>query len=107
MRRSAWLVLTLSLLVCVPGAAAATPDYFTFPAGYGVDDWGVTSDGAGNVWFTAKGPAHGGQPTPSLGRLIPAQASPGTSDGIAFFPLPDPVPVNCCANQARGVTFNP
>jgi streptogramin lyase len=112
MRRSAWLVLAVSMLVCAPGAAAATPEYFTFPAGYGVDDWGVTSDGAGNVWFTAKGPSHVSpasdtQPTPSLGRLIPAQASPGTSNGIAFFPLPDPTSVNCCANQARGVTFNP
>jgi streptogramin lyase len=108
MRRSAWLVLALSMLVWAPGAAsAATPEYFTFPAGYGVDDWGVTADGAGNVWFTAKSPNHGSQPTPSLGRLIPAQASPGTSDGIAFFPLPDPANVNCCANQARGVTFNP
>jgi hypothetical protein len=107
------LVLAVSMLVWAPGAAAAaTPEYFTFPAGYGVDDWGVTSDGAGNVWFTAKGPTHAStasstQPTPSLGRLIPAQASPGTSDGIAFFPLPDPDSVNCCANQARGVTFNP
>ncbi len=109
------MVLALSMLVWAPGAAAAappTPEYFTFPEGYGVDDWGVTSDGAGNVWFTAKGPTHAStsstnQPTPSLGRLIPAQASPGTSDGIAFFPLPDPANVNCCANQARGVTFNP
>jgi streptogramin lyase len=96
------------MLVWAPGAAsAATPEYFIFPAGYGVDDWGVTADGAGNVWFTAKSPNHGSQQTPSLGRLIPAQASPGTSDGIAFFPLPDPTSVNCCANQARGVTFNP
>ncbi len=107
MRRSAWLALAMSMLVWAPAAVAVTPDYFTFPAGYGVDDWGVTADGAGNVWFTAKSPDHGPQPTPSLGRLIPAQASPGTSDGIAFFPLPDPANVNCCANQARGVTFNP
>ncbi|MCW2993062.1 MAG: hypothetical protein JWQ18_557 [Conexibacter sp.] len=107
MRRSAWIAGLVMLCAWAPGAAAATPDYYTFPAGYGVDDWGVTADGAGNVWFTAKSPSHGQQPTPSLGRLIPAQASPGTSDGIAFFPLPDPADVNCCANQARGVTFNP
>jgi streptogramin lyase len=107
MRRNAWIVGVLLLLAGAPAAAAATPEYYTFPAGYGVDDWGLTADGAGNVWFTAKSPAHGGQPTPSLGRLIPAQASPGTSNGIAFFPLPDPANVNCCANQARGVTFNP
>jgi streptogramin lyase len=107
MRRIGWIAGVVLLLAGAPAAQAATPDYYTFPAGYGVDDWGVTADGAGNVWFTAKSPAHGSQPTPSLGRLIPAQASPGTSDGIAIFPLPDPVGVNCCANQARGVTFNP
>jgi hypothetical protein len=107
MRRNAWIVGVVLLLAGAPAAMAATPEYFTFPAGYGVDDWGVTADGAGNVWFTAKSPPHGSQPTPSLGRLIPAQASPGTSNGIAFFPLPDPAGVNCCANQARGVTFNP
>jgi hypothetical protein len=113
MRRIGWIVGVVMLLACAPAASAVTPEYFTMPAGYGVDDWGVTSDGAGNVWFTAKSPdrlvgqpSHQ-QPTPSLGRLIPAQASPGTSNGIAFFPLPDPTPVNCCANQARGVTFNP
>ena len=58
MRRSAWLALALSMLVWAPGAAtAATPEYFTFPAGYGVEDWGVTADGAGNVWFGGQGPA--------------------------------------------------
>jgi streptogramin lyase len=114
MRRIGWIIGVVMLLAWVPRASAATPEYFTFPAGYGVDDWGVTADGAGNVWFTAKSPSRviqqppaPQQPTPSLGRLIPAQASPGTSNGIAFFPLPDPANVNCCANQARGVTFNP
>jgi streptogramin lyase len=107
MRRTAWILGAVMMLAGAPAASAATLDYFTFPAGYGVDDWGVTADGAGNVWFTAKSPPHGQQPTPSLGRLIPAQASPGTSNGIAFFPLPDPAGVGCCANQARGVTFNP
>jgi streptogramin lyase len=113
MLRIGWIAGVLLLLACgAPAARAATPDYFTFPAGYSVDDWGVTADGAGNVWFTAKGPTHvstvsATQPTPSLARLIPAQASPGTSNGIAFFPLPDPTPVNCCANQVKAVTFNP
>ena len=40
MRRSAWLVLAVSMLFCAPSAAAdVTPDYYTFPAGYGVDDY--------------------------------------------------------------------
>jgi streptogramin lyase len=108
MRRSAWLVLALSMLVWAPGAAAdVTPDYYPFPTGYTISNFGVTADGAGNIWFTAQSPPHGSQPTPSLARLIPAQSSPGTSNGIAFFPTPDPPNVNCCANQVRGVTFNP
>jgi streptogramin lyase len=108
MRRSAWLVLALSMLVCAPGAAAgATPDYYPFPTGYKIANWGVTADAAGNVWFTAENPHTGSQPIPSLARLVPAESSPGTSNGISFFPLPDPTPVNCCANQVKSVTFNP
>jgi streptogramin lyase len=108
MRRSAWLAVAMSMLVWAPGAVAdVTPDYYPFPAGYSVSNFGVATDGAGSIWFTAQSPPRGSQPTPSLARLIPAQASPGTSNGIAFFPTPDPPNVNCCANQVRGVTFNP
>ena len=91
MRRRAWLVLTLSMLVFTPGAAAdVTADYYPFPTGYKIANWGVTADGAGNVWFTAENPQAGGpRPVPSLARLVPAAASPGTSNGISFFPLPD------------------
>ena len=103
------MALTLSMLVWAPGAAAeVTADYYPFPTGYKIANWGVTADGAGNVWFTAENPQAGGpRPVPSLARLVPAAASPGTSDGIGFFPLPEPSPVNCCANQAKSVTFNP
>ena len=108
MRSRAWLVLALSTLVWAPGAAAdVTPDYYPFPTGYKIANWGVAADGAGNVWFTAEDPQTASRPVPSLARLVPAQASPGTSDGIGFFPLPDPSPVNCCANQVKSVTFNP
>jgi streptogramin lyase len=112
MRSRAWLILALSMLVCAPSAVAdVTPDYYPFPAGYTDSGASVTADGAGNIWFTAKGPSHvssvnSAQPTPTLARLVPGQAAPGTSTGFSFFPLPDPTPVNCCANQATAITFN-
>ena len=107
MRRSAWLVLTLSMLVWAPSAAAdVTPDYYPLPTGHTIAG-GVTADADGNVWFGVQGVPRSGQPTPSLARLTPAQASPGTSNGIATFPTPDPQNVNCCGNQLRSVAFNP
>src|ERR1700712_1667588 len=111
MRRIAGIAGAMALLVGAPSAGAVTPEYFTFPAGYSVSNFGVTADGAGNVWFTAQGPSHvsaqsATQPTTSLARLVPAQAAAGTSGGISFFPLPDPTPVNCCANQVRSVSYN-
>ncbi len=107
MRRRAWLVLTLSMLVWTPGAAAAaTPDYYPLPTGHTIAG-GVTADGAGNIWFGVQGVPRGSQPTPSLVRLIPGQASPGTSNGMAPFPTPDPPGIGCCGNQLRSVTFNP
>jgi streptogramin lyase len=101
------LALTVSMLVWMPGAAVgATPDYYPLPTGHTIAG-GVTADGAGSIWFGVQGVPRGSQPTPSLVRLIPAQASPGTSDGMAAFPTPDPSGVNCCGNQLRSVTFNP
>jgi hypothetical protein len=112
MRRIAGVVLgAVALLVGAPSAGAVTPEYFTFPAGYGVSNFGVTADGAGNIWFTAQAPSHNSsqsatQPTPALARLVPGQVAAGTANGISFFPLPDPVPLNCCANQVRSVSYN-
>ncbi|MET0604766.1 MAG: hypothetical protein ABW167_22490 [Baekduia sp.] len=107
MRSRAWLALALSMLVWAPGAAAdVTPDYYPLPTGHTIAG-GVTADGAGNIWFGVQAPPRSGQPTPSLARLIPAQASPGTGDGIAVFPTPDPPGIGCCGNQLRSVTFNP
>ncbi|MCW2985872.1 MAG: hypothetical protein JWR63_3442, partial [Conexibacter sp.] len=107
MRRIAAALGLLTLTLCATAPAAPAPEYFPFPAGSSVSNFGVTSDDAGDVWFTAQSPPNGSQPVASLARLIPSQATPGTSNGIAFFPTPDPADVNCCANQVRSVAFNP
>ena len=90
MRSRAWFALALSMLVWAPGAATgATPDYYPLPTGHTIAGGGVTADGAGNIWFGLRPRPRSGQPTPSLVRLIPAQASPGTSNGLG---LPDARP---------------
>jgi streptogramin lyase len=113
MRRTAVALSLLMLTLGAPVVArAAAPEYFSFPAGYGVSNFGVTADEQGNVWFGASSPNHvnpttmNSQPTPSLARLVPSQAAPGTSNGITFYPTPDPAGVNCCANQLRSVAYN-
>lgn len=111
MRRIA-TALGLLLAAALPSGASAAPEYFPFPAGYGVSNFGVAVDDHGAVWFGASGPNHtnpttaGPQPTPTLARLIPAQAHAGTSDGLAFYPTPDDPGVNCCANQLRSLAYN-
>jgi hypothetical protein len=109
MRRRAWLVLALSMLVWAPGAAAdVTPDYYPFPTGHSVSNVGVITDGAGYVWFSAQSPTPpgGAQPAASLARLIPSQASPNTSNGITFYPTPDPPSPSCCATQVRSLSYS-
>lgn len=106
-----WITL-LSLPATAP--AAVTPESFTTPSGYTVSNAGVAVDGAGDVWFGAAGPNHvpaGGssasQPTPSIGRLHPAGAHAGTSDGVTMYPTPDAPATSCCANQLRSLAYNP
>jgi hypothetical protein len=111
MRRIA-TALGLLLAAALPSEASAAPEYFPFPTGYGVSNFGVAVDDHGAVWFGASGPPHtnpttaGQQPTPTVARLVPAQAHAGTSDGLAFFPTPDDLDVNCCANQLRSLAYN-
>lgn len=100
-------VLGIMLLFAGAAPAAPTAEYFTFPSGYLVSNFGVTTDGTGNVWFGASSPANGGpQPVASLARLVPSEASPGTSNGITFYPTPDPANTNCCATQLRSVSYS-
>ena len=94
---AAYLVIALS---AVPAASAQTPQYFSLPAGYTAST-GIATAPDGTVWFVA-----GKSGDPSIGRLLPALAVPGTSDGVAAFPTPDVVGVGCCANTVRSVAFD-
>lgn len=109
------MALGLALATCLPATAGAAvaPEYFTLPAGYDASSWGVTADEQGNVWFGGKAPNHPRpsdpaeqQPTPALLRLVPAQAVPGTSNGITGYPTPEDAAVTCCGNQLRSVVYN-
>jgi streptogramin lyase len=115
MRRIAVLAGLTAMLLSLPAdaTAAATPDWFTMPTGFQVSNFGVAVDGTGDVWFGTAGPNHtpsGGsspsQPTPSIARLDPSAAHPGTSDGMTAYPTPDPPAQSCCANQLRSLTYN-
>jgi streptogramin lyase len=113
MRRIA-TALGLVLATCLPATAgAATPEYFNLPTGYTGSSFGVAADEQGNIWFGGAGPNHPSpsnpmqqQPTPSLIRLTPSQATPGTSNGLVGFPTPEDAGVNCCANQLRSLAYN-
>jgi hypothetical protein len=109
MRRTAWAIGLAMMLLVVPSAAAQTPEYFPFPTGYGVSNFGVAADGAGDVWFSAQTPQlpGGQQPVAALARMRPSEAVPGTSNGITFYPTPDPtVDPSCCATQVRSIAYN-
>jgi hypothetical protein len=106
MRRIALLTVLGTLLAGAPAALAQTPEYFDFPSGYRVGG-GVSADTAGNIWFGATTPKTMSQPQDpaSLARLVPGQATPGTSSGISFYPTPDPMNPSCCATSIRDVGF--
>ncbi len=107
MRRIALEAVLVGMLLWTASASAQTPEYFPFPTGYLISNFGVAADGAGDIWFSAQGPAEGGpQPKASLARLVPSQATPGTSNGITFYPTPDPLNPNCCATQVRSVAYS-
>ncbi|HEY6781285.1 MAG TPA: hypothetical protein VI111_10035 [Thermoleophilaceae bacterium] len=88
------------------GASAASadplPEYFNVPSGLNAGT-GIATAPDGTVWFAANPPA---SPAPSLGRLIPAQASPGTANGMSTFPTPTQPGTGCCANAVRSVAFD-
>jgi streptogramin lyase len=92
------------LLGSTAGAAAATPEYFDLPSGVGTEV-GMAVQPDGDVWFPAN---MGGSHTPGIGRLVPGEASPGTSDGITVFKTPEPAaePYPCCANAVRSVAVD-
>ena len=107
MRANLWGAVLLSTLLWTSSAAAVTPDYYPLPAGHSISNFGVASDGAGNVWFAVQAPPPApGPQVASLARLNVATATPGTSNGMTFFPTPDPPVPSCCATQVRSVGFS-
>jgi streptogramin lyase len=96
-----WLVAVMLLALCCAPAAAAdpVPEYFTMPAGYSAGT-GIATAPDGTVWLAAVRlfrPAE-------IGRLTPAQAAPGTSNGIATFPTPVLSPAG--SPSVRSVAFD-
>jgi streptogramin lyase len=98
------IVAVLLAMACAAPAASAAPvpQYFQLPAGYGAST-GITAAPDGTVWF-ATGPA--ASASAWIGRLSPALASPGTTDGISTFPTPTQVGTGCCVHSVRSVTFD-
>jgi hypothetical protein len=99
------LSVAAGLLLGSPaGAMAAAPEFFSMPSGIGTEV-GLAVQPDGTVWFPANlGASH----TPGIGRLKPAEASPGTANGISVFPTPKPAaePYPCCANAVRSVAVD-
>ena len=83
-------------------SAAPTPEYFNLPGGL-QPGAGIVAAPDGTVWFPANPVA---TPNPSLGRLVPAQATAGTTNGISIFPTPLKSGTGCCANQVRSVAYD-
>lgn len=100
------ICLTAAAILLLIGAPAASadpvPEYFNVPAGYGAGA-GIAPAPDGTVWFASNLTA---SPRPSVGRLVVAQASPGTANGMATFPTPTQPGAGCCANGVTSVAFD-
>ncbi len=99
------LALVAGVLLAVPaGASAATPEFFTLPAGI-TFEFGIAAQANGDVWFPAN---ENSTHTAGIGRLVPGEASAGTDHGVSVFPTPKPAaePYPCCANATRSVTVD-
>jgi hypothetical protein len=97
-------LIAVGVLVLLGAPAASAdplPEYFNVPTGY--TPGGITAAPDGTVWFASNPLA---SPVPSLGRLNPALAAPGTANGIDTFPTPTLTGAGCCANAVRGVAFD-
>ena len=81
MRRLIWVAVVASLVAAPAARAQVTPEYFNLPQGItaagGLD---VAPDGT--VWFGAASNT-AGELAP-IGKLDPAQAAPGTANGVTM-----------------------
>ena len=105
--RLALIAAAILLVLCAPAAFAdATPEYFNMPSGFSPGS-GIAAAADGTVWFSAtplvQSPS---RPEAGIGRLIPAQASPGTANGVATFLTPAQAGAGCCANLVRDVAVD-
>jgi streptogramin lyase len=94
-------IALLGLIGAGPAVAEVTPAYFDLPAGF-TTSFGISAAADGSVWFAANGANH----TPGIGRLVPAQDSPGTTDGVSTYPTPTLMTPSCCANAVRSVAVD-
>lgn len=84
--RAMFVVAALGLAAAAPAQAQVAPEYFKLPSTIsGIETTQLAVGGDGAVYFGAKAPTGD---LPLLGRLDPAQASPGTSNGVTGLPTP-------------------
>ena len=96
------IALACAFALAPTAAQAATPEWFTLPEARTLGG-GVTTSPDGAVWF---GVGNTGGNPPPLGRLTPAAATPGTANGIDYFPSPAVAGEGCCANFVRSLAFD-
>ncbi|MBJ7472744.1 MAG: hypothetical protein JHD16_15670, partial [Solirubrobacteraceae bacterium] len=82
---------------------AETTTVYTLPAGVAAGS-GLTSDAAGNVWFST-GDANA-LSTPRVGRFVPSQGVADTDAGITLWSTPTYAGASCCATQVRSLDFD-
>jgi streptogramin lyase len=98
------VLAALALVLPASAGADPTPEYFPLPEARPIGG-GMTVDPSGNVWFGVQGST--AAITPPLARLTPSALSPGTSNGIEYFPTPEIENEPCCAKFIRDVAFDP
>jgi streptogramin lyase len=96
------LAVAALALAAVPAARAdVTLQYFTLPAELKGTGNGLEVAPNGTVYF---GSGDGFEQTPPIGRLNPAQAVPGTANGITWVNTPDAP--GCCAAIFRDMSWS-
>jgi streptogramin lyase len=98
------VLAALALVLPASAAAEPTPECFPLPEARPIGG-GMTVDPSGDVWFGIQGPTTA--IAPPLARLTPSALSPGTSNGIEYFPTPEIENEPCCAKFIRDVAFDP
>jgi streptogramin lyase len=108
MRRLAWVLSAIATTLAVaatPASADPAISYYTLPATYGFGG-GLDTTPDGIVYFgsavTSADPEVSQRPP--IGRLDPALAVPGTSNGMTFAVTPPYQ--TCCATQLRDMTWS-